>query len=141
MRDTDPTRNLSVAAGNRGFSMIELIVALLVFCIGFVGINKMQTMAIRGNAYSMQMTEATNVMKSTAERIMGLAEDSNSLGGEEGLSATSTFSSPQVKPSGTAYTPSWTVSQVAGTSIREVTVTVRWTDMGADHRVEATFCR
>jgi Tfp pilus assembly protein PilV len=127
-------------AGSRsGFTFVELAVAVLVFCLGFVGITKMQNMAIRGNAYSMQLTEATNVTKSTAERLMGLPQDSDSMGGAGPLTEDSTFSSPSIRSKTQTYKPSWSVSEVPATSLRQVTVTVRWNDSGAAHSVAVVF--
>ena len=125
--------------GPSGFTFVELVVAVLIFCLGFVGITKMQNMAIRGNAYSMQLTEATNTTKSTAERLMGLPQGSNSMGGPGPLTADSTFSAKCVRTETQEYYPSWSVSQVPDSDLRQVAVTVRWDDLGAGHSVQVVF--
>jgi prepilin-type N-terminal cleavage/methylation domain-containing protein len=125
-----------------GFTFIELAIAILVFCVGFVGMNRMQAMAIRGNAYSMQLTEAATVMKSTSERLIGLAQENTSLGGGLPMAGTAAVSSPAVElHPGRTYRPSWMVTQVPGMNLKQVTVTVRWEDMGNAHSVSDTFCK
>jgi prepilin-type N-terminal cleavage/methylation domain-containing protein len=126
---------------SRGFTMIELAVAILVFCIGFVGINKLHGMAVRGNAYSMQLTEATNVMKSMAEWLEGLPDTSASLGGSSAVTGTLSFSLSPVKTATTTYTRSFSVNQVSGSTLKKVIVTVRWAETGIRHDVSVTFCR
>jgi prepilin-type N-terminal cleavage/methylation domain-containing protein len=130
------------AVACRGFTMLELAIAILVFCIGFVGMNRMQAMAIRGNAFNKQLTEATSVMKSTSERLIGLAQDNNSLGGALPITGTLSISSPDVSIyRGYIYSPSWSVSQMAGMNLKQVIVSVRWTDFGVEHSVSDTFCK
>lgn len=124
-----------------GFTMLELAVAILVFCLGFVGVNKMHAMAVKGNSFNMQLTEATSVMKSKSEELMGLPVDSASLGGALPIPKQVSFTSLPVEYRKTSFTPSWTVSQIPGTNLKEITVTVRWTDTGSNHSVSVTFCR
>lgn len=133
----------TVSQRRGGFTMIELAVAIFIFCIGFAGSNKMHAMAIRGNAFNMQLMEATNVMKSRSEVLIGLPVESSSFGGSSAIENELSFLLPPVKPpsSYTEYTPSWTVNQVPGTALKKVIVTVRWTDLGLKHSVAVTFCR
>jgi prepilin-type N-terminal cleavage/methylation domain-containing protein len=126
---------------NRGFTLIELGVAIILFCIGFVGMQKLHTAVIRGSAYSMQLTESTNEMKSISEMLIGLPYGSSSLGGEMPLNQTYVAPSRVARPSGVNYTCSWSVNQITD-NLREVTVSVSWTDFDkSNHTVSSVFCK
>jgi len=126
---------------NRGFTLIELVVAILIFSVGIMGIAKMQSMAIKGNALSMQLTEATTVTQNTIERLMNLPQNSNSLGGSAPLSGTVTLSSPAVISGHTSYSPSWTVSEVGTTGVRQVDLQVTWIEKALTHSVSIAFVK
>jgi len=50
------------------FTLIELVVAILIFAVGITGIAKMQLLAIQGDKYSMDMTDAVNIAQDLVER-------------------------------------------------------------------------
>ncbi|HLT04336.1 MAG TPA: type IV pilus modification protein PilV [Pseudomonas sp.] len=52
-----------------GFSMIEVLVTLLVFTIGLLGLAALQLNALQGTADSAQRSQATAVLQDLAERI------------------------------------------------------------------------
>lgn len=66
----------------RGFTFVELIVAILVFAIGILGLAKMQILAVRGNSYSMEMARAANVAEDQVENLMSRDIDDPLLGGK-----------------------------------------------------------
>ena len=57
--------------GNRqgGFSMIEVLVTLLVFTVGLLGLAALQLNALQGTSDSAQRSQATAVLQDLAERI------------------------------------------------------------------------
>lgn len=52
----------------RGFTFIELVVAILIFAVGVTGMVGMQIEAVKSGAYSMQMAQAMNYTMNEAER-------------------------------------------------------------------------
>jgi prepilin-type N-terminal cleavage/methylation domain-containing protein len=129
----------SMITYQKGFTLIELVVAILVFAIGIIGISKMQIIVVQANAFSMQLTAANNVARNTIERLIGLPQANSALGGETALAATYTTSSPGVTDTNIVYFPSWTVSQIAGTNFRQVNVSVAWTEKDVPHIITTTF--
>lgn len=54
---------------NTGFTIIEVLVAIVVLAIGLLGAGAMQVAAVKGNANSSKLTEATNLAASQVETI------------------------------------------------------------------------
>ena len=54
----------------RGFSLIEVLVALLVLSVGLLGLAGLQTFSLRFNHQSYERTQATLLISDIAERIM-----------------------------------------------------------------------
>lgn len=52
-----------------GFSMIEVLVSLLIFTIGLLGLAALQLNALQGTSDSAQRSQATAVLQDMAERI------------------------------------------------------------------------
>ena len=55
-----------------GFTLIEVLVAIVVLSIGLLGVAAMQVTAIRVNSSSNTLTQATNVAQDQLERLMVL---------------------------------------------------------------------
>lgn len=54
-----------------GFTLVEVLVAMLVFTIGFLGLQMMQISSINGNSSANKLTEAANASGNQIEQIMG----------------------------------------------------------------------
>jgi hypothetical protein len=63
---------------------------------------------------------------------MGLPDGSASLGGSSAITGTQGFSLSSVKTV-TTFTRSYSVSQVTGTTLKQITVSVRWAENGIKH--------
>jgi len=63
----------------QGITMLEVLVTLLVFTVGLLGVAALQLNALKGIADSNQRSQATWVMQELAERMRA-----NSLGSESG---------------------------------------------------------
>lgn len=57
-------------AGNKGFTILEVVIGAAVFLIGMLGVIGLQLSAIRAEAFSARMTEATLMARSTFEELM-----------------------------------------------------------------------
>ena len=53
----------------RGFSLLELLIALVIFSIGFLGVAKLQTVSKQANFESMQRTTAAQIAYGLLEDI------------------------------------------------------------------------
>ena len=66
---------------NQGFTIIEVMIALAIFAIGFLGVSKMQITAINTNANSRNSTTVITIAKDRAEELMALPFDDANLVG------------------------------------------------------------
>ena len=52
-----------------GFTLLEVMIALVVLAIGLLGLASLQIMAIKGNSYGQQMTVASTLAQSQLEQL------------------------------------------------------------------------
>ena len=66
---------------NQGFTLIEILIALAIFAVGFLALSSMQITAINTNANSRNSTTVINIAKDRAEELMALPyTDANLVG-------------------------------------------------------------
>lgn len=120
----------------KGFTLVELLIALVIFSVGIVGAARMHVAAINGNMYSMQLTNAVNVAQTQAERLQDIdfTEDqvTDGLQGADLLETTSgrnQYTGQAEIFKNVSYTPSWTVSRVENNpKLLLVRMTVTWNE-------------
>ena len=116
-----------------GFTLIELVVALLIFSIGILGFVKLQGESIRGNAFGQQLTTATSLAQDQVESLVqaGFASANLTPGNHAGAS---------VVRSGVTYDLAWAVSTMGSlTAPREVVLTVTWRERLLPHSATISF--
>ncbi len=122
-----------------GFTLIELVVAILIFALGIIGVAKMQSESVKGNSYAMQLTRANNIAQDMSEYLKVLPFTSDSLGGEDiPLDGEVTKVASDVTTAGITYEREWIVNQSASEdNLREISVQVWW--QNREHSVSFTF--
>lgn len=65
---------------DRGFTLIEVMIGVVILTLGLLAIASMQLNSIRGNAFARDFTEAASVASTVAERAMVTPYDSLTLG-------------------------------------------------------------
>ncbi len=136
--NTDHNRQvLDLARG--GFTLIELVVAILIFALGIIGVAKMQSESVKGNSYAMQLTRANNIAQDMSEYLKVLPFTSDSLGGESiPLAGEVTRVASDVTTAGITYEREWIVNQSeSDDNLREIAVQVWW--QNREHSVSFTF--
>ena len=58
--------------GANGFTLIEILIAMTVFAIGFIAVAIMQTVATGGNANAISISDATNLASQAVEELMAI---------------------------------------------------------------------
>lgn len=139
-------------ASERGFTMLDTMVAALVLIIGLVGLLSMQLTQVSAGLRARQISEATALLQQTLEelrlrpvpaaQLIGPAEQVDARGcpvpaGGPPACQTALLGSS----SGTTYTRSWTLTPTQP-GAAQVEVHVRWQDpQGQSHEVSFSHGR
>jgi prepilin-type N-terminal cleavage/methylation domain-containing protein len=144
----------------KGFTLLEVIVAISVLTIGLLAVASMQVLAIKGNTLAFGVTEATSWASDQMEKLMFLPYDHANLidtdgdgtdedvngdgvdddGGEFGLEDTvdpqEVITADHPPETQGRYTIYWNIAvDVGADSTKTVNVIVTWTDHGIQKRI------
>jgi prepilin-type N-terminal cleavage/methylation domain-containing protein len=124
---------------NKGFTLIEVIIALAILTIGILSVNAMQTVSIRGNYTANRLTSATTWATDRAEILFNLEYDDAELqddgGGGAGLAGlddatAATADGNDVSPDG-EYTIYWNIAEdVPMDNLKTIRVIILRNDLG-----------
>jgi len=115
----------------KGFTLIEVLFALVILAIGILGVASMHIGSVRGNFFSNNLTQAAMLAQDKLEHLKYLSYDDSSLrSGEydEGVIPDTIFSRQ------------YHVAEDKGNSIKTITVTVQWIDR-VNHNLTLTTIR
>ena len=127
----------------KGFTILEVIVAISILTIGLLAVASMQVSAIRGNASAYGITEATSWASDRIEKLTVLPYDHADLqdkdeDGSAGLEdATEAMDdNPNTPPTHGKYKVYWNVAvDDTADGTKTVNVIVTWTDHGIQKHV------
>jgi prepilin-type N-terminal cleavage/methylation domain-containing protein len=107
-----------------GFSLIEVLIALVILSISLLALAGLMATTTRNNSYGGHLTEAVTFAQQRLEqfRVTPYAALTTSL-----VPVTQTGI-----PSGIQYFLNWVVVPNAGDTLRRITITITWND-GIDH--------
>ncbi|MBM9535541.1 prepilin-type N-terminal cleavage/methylation domain-containing protein [Desulfobulbus alkaliphilus] len=57
---------------NKGFTLIEVLIAIFIFSVGILGVATLQITSIQGNSNARQISEATNAITDRIEALLAL---------------------------------------------------------------------
>lgn len=116
----------------RGFTLIEVIVAISILTVGILAIASMQIKAMGGNYFASRVTESTSLAQDKLEELISLSYDDAELS-----AGTHTEASP---PSG--FTISWDVNDDNPvTDTKLITVSVTPQGKGVPNPAQLTYIR
>ena len=111
---------LDVEKSQNGFTLLEVLVAIVILTIGLLGTAGLTTGVIRGNHYSKNVTSATAVAQTKLEAIKS---------GGYVYATTANFPSDAVSMGGMTFTRTTTITNSSpAANMKTVSVTVGWTE-------------
>ena len=127
--------NRSMIFKREGFSLIEVLIALIFSAIGLLAIASLQVTSVRGNFFSNNLMQATYVAQDRLEFLQNLPYDSS------GLSQGNYDPDPAgpITISGIVFNRTYAVSDHAA-GYKLIHYTVTWND-GVDHRISFSTIR
>lgn len=147
--------NANMSVGNRGFTIIEVLLAMAIFLIGFLAVGSMQLSAVNGNKSARMRTSASILAADIVEQLMRCPYDSSgctltrsnvTVGvqyAEDDPLALGTHGPFSDDPDGDgpdrSYEVQWVVANGPEPNSKEIDVTVRWQKLGQNQTVQYTF--
>ena len=115
-----PIKTLVLTSGT-GFTLIEVLVALVILAISLLSLAGLMVYTTKSNSWGGHMTEAATFAQDTLERLK--------VTPWAGLVANADPDKYKItSASGITYRRTWTVDPNANDSLRTITVTVTWDD-------------
>jgi len=108
---------------NKGFTIVEVMIGMAIFIIGYLAVGSMQLMAIRGDASARKITEAASLAADRMETLMVLPYDNITSGGPV---------------SDGVYSVRWQVDPGTLANTKSITVRVEWLHSGKPREFEAS---
>ena len=122
-----PTPDTILEDNQKGFSLIELLIALAILALAMLAAALMQFNSIRNNTSGDIVTQANMLAKAKMEELKNTADLTTlTNGAENGINAAG-------QPGG-IYDRTWTIENL-GTTARRITVTVQWNKGSQTRRI------
>jgi prepilin-type N-terminal cleavage/methylation domain-containing protein len=115
---------------SHGFTLLEVLISLAILAFGLLAVAGLQIATLRGNGFSQHLTEATVLAESKLDQLKNLDYHDPGLSGQP--------LPEQILKSGISYMRQYSVLDL-GTTMKVVSVTVRWTDQTDHHVVLSTI--
>jgi type II secretion system protein I len=106
-----------------GFTLLEILIALIIFSIGLLALTSLTVTATRTGSYGGRMTEAVTFAQDKLEELKTNSWDNIVSGADQ-----------KTGPTGVNYTRNWKVLEKETQNLKTVSITIDWND-GVDHSI------
>lgn len=114
---------------NKGFSLLEILIGLVILAIGLLAIGAMQATSVRGNFFSNNLMQGTYVAQDRLEFLKNLPYDQLIAGN---------YNDGTITIAGVTYNRTYSIT--ANDDLRTINYAVTWND-GVDHRISFSTVR
>ena len=116
-------------SSEKGFTLIEIMIALAIFSVGILGVASMQILSVNYNIHARRTSEATTCGVERMETLMTFPYDDANL-------------DPATNPHTDArgiYNITWNITD--NTDNKTINMTVSWTVKGATRNVQLNYVK
>jgi type IV pilus assembly protein PilV len=124
--------------GENGFSLLEVLIAMVILSSGLIALASMQIVAIQINTSASQLTRATTLVQDKIEELMALPFGHPDLSDATPVGTCQSHDETN-PPQG--YTLSWCVDTDANSTSKTVDVTATWHSSGDTKSFSLSFVR
>ena len=114
---------MKVSIDSTGFTLLEILVALVILSVSLLALAGLMTMTTRNNSYGSHITEAATFAQDKLEELRAVPWGNVNTGGDQRAGAT-----------GVNYIRNWNVVANSDDSLRTITIRVDWNDR-TDHSI------
>ena len=118
----------------KGYTLLEVLIAMVVTSIGLLGMAQLQIVATRSNSFSNQMTVGVTLGQDQLEALRNLDYEDTELDAGDHVDP----GNPIMSQGGIGFNRRWTVTEDAPNSLKTVTITVGWPAGNESHHVTFT---
>ena len=114
---------MNLSRKSSGFTLIEILIALVIFTISIVAFAGLTVTATRSSSYGGRMTEAVTLAQDKLEELKANSWEKIVSGGDQKTGAT-----------GINYTRNWNVLETGNRNLKTVSIKIDWKDR-VDHSI------
>ncbi len=132
--------------GNKGFSLIEVLIAMSILTVGILAVVSMQSTALKVQSRNKLSAQMQNIGQEIVERILSNASDDQTLLSYSGIKTNDTSTKPATSPANrdfddfrtvlSKYPGAWAEINVTNTRPFPVSVIVHWVYGSFNHKLE-----
>ena len=123
----------------KGLTLLEVLVAMVVLSLGLLALAKMQITAIQVNATSGRLTQGTAIAQDQVEQLMALPYTDAKLDDQTPVGEVTTYT--EARPA-QGYTVTWTVDQdTPAVGVKTINLTVTWSNRGQQKTFSLAFLK
>ncbi len=128
-----------MVATKKGFTLIEVLMAMVMFSVALLGLEKMHLTAIQVNTIANRLTQASTLVQDKAEQLLAMPYNDPLLADTTAPGSVTTYpnaNNPDPSPPPPGYAIRWEVdTDVPSVGIKTINIFVTWNNL----KVSKTF--